>query len=98
MARDALFQVRMDPEMKKEAEQVFQGMGLTFSEAVRLFAAQAVVDQRLPFIPTTQRKHGNGSAFGMLHIFASPARRENERGSWIASLSAKASQYEHRFD
>lgn len=94
MPRDALLQVRLDPEEKKEAEKLFASMGLTLSEAVRLFVAQSTAQQTLPFTPTVVRKHGTGAAFGMLNIFASPAKREKEREAWVSSLSMRASSQE----
>lgn len=40
--------VRIDPETKKEAEKVFDKLGLTMSQAVVLFLKQAVIQQGFP--------------------------------------------------
>lgn len=50
---------RIDPHLKAKAEQVFKRMGLTPSEALRLFINQSVAEKRIPFSinipnPTTE--------------------------------------------
>ncbi|MDR2842931.1 MAG: type II toxin-antitoxin system RelB/DinJ family antitoxin [Spirochaetaceae bacterium] len=42
MARLSMVQIRMSPELKKEAEQVFAGMGMDIPSAVRLFFTQTI--------------------------------------------------------
>ena len=49
MANDAVLQVRIDSQLKGEAEELYRQMGTTFSEAVRLFARQSVIRRKLPF-------------------------------------------------
>lgn len=56
---DCIIRSRIDPHIKAEAVQVFEHMGLTLSEAIRLFLYQSVAEQRIPFSiaipnPTTQ--------------------------------------------
>ncbi len=92
MAKDALLQVRISPELKQSAEDVFSGLGLTTSEAVRLFLTKSVQEQRLPFELSSQRPSGKLEAFGALNIFASPTKRDQERGAWITSLNEKGGQ------
>lgn len=86
MAKDALLQVRMDPEMKRQAEDLYASMGTTLTEAVRVFVAQSITDAGLPFTPTSMRAKGTGRAFGALNIFASPTKRAHERDTWVESL------------
>jgi DNA-damage-inducible protein J len=40
---------RIDPHIKNEAVQIFDHMGLTLSEAIRLFLYQSVAEKRIPF-------------------------------------------------
>jgi len=54
MANDTV-QIRVTPELKKQAEAVFKGIGLKTSEAIRLFLQQAVNSGGLPFQPTGKR-------------------------------------------
>ncbi len=46
---DSVIRSRVDPELKAKAVQVFGSMGLTMSEAIRLFLVQAVSQKALPF-------------------------------------------------
>jgi DNA-damage-inducible protein J len=41
--------IRMDEELKKEAEELFADLGLTMTTAVTAFVKQAVREQRIPF-------------------------------------------------
>jgi len=53
---DSVIRSRVDPKLKAEASQVFGSMGLTMSEAIRLFLVQAVSQKALPFavmVPNT---------------------------------------------
>ncbi len=86
MSKEALLQVRLDPALKQEAERLYSSMGMTLSEAVRLFLAKSVDDQRLPFTPQPKPAPGELKAFGALNIFASPSKREQEHDIWIRSL------------
>lgn len=92
VAKDALLQVRISPELKQSAEDAFSSLGLTTSEAVRLFLTKSVQEQRLPFELSSERPSGKLEAFGALNIFASPSKRDQERGAWISSLNEKGGQ------
>lgn len=43
--------LRVTPEMKIEAEKVFKKMGMTMSEAMRIFLSQCINSGGLPFKP-----------------------------------------------
>jgi addiction module RelB/DinJ family antitoxin len=49
MAQTSLVQVRVDTELKHQAEALFADIGLDISTAVKLFFKQAVSRQELPF-------------------------------------------------
>lgn len=49
MARDGMIQVRVDMKLKKEADELFNDLGLDTASAVRLFLKQAVLNEGLPF-------------------------------------------------
>jgi DNA-damage-inducible protein J len=40
---------RIDPKIKKEASRLLEKMGLTMSDAIRLFLHRVIVDKGLPF-------------------------------------------------
>lgn len=50
MAKEATLQVRMDADLKEQAELLYQSMGTTLAEAVRIFARQSVAEKALPFV------------------------------------------------
>lgn len=41
--------IRMDEQLKKQAEELFSDFGLSFNAAVTMFVKQAVREQRIPF-------------------------------------------------
>jgi DNA-damage-inducible protein J len=44
--------VRTDSQVKQQAQEVFQNLGMDMSTAVNLFLKQSIVEQRLPFQPS----------------------------------------------
>lgn len=51
MSKTATIQIRIDPKTKREAARVFEGLGLDFSSAMKLYLRQVVREQALPFRP-----------------------------------------------
>lgn len=49
MAKTSAISARIDIELKSEAEEVFQRLGLTSSQAIMLFYRQVVLQKGLPF-------------------------------------------------
>ena len=47
-------QVRVDPNLRQEAETLFSNAGLDMSSAIRLFLRQSVIRRRLPFDVITE--------------------------------------------
>ena len=47
---ETVLQVRMEKSVKDKVEKLYKDMGITFASAVRLFAKQSLVEQRMPFI------------------------------------------------
>lgn len=92
MAKDGLLQVRIDPAEKSAAEDLFNSMGTTLSEAVRIFITQSLIQQRLPFTVSSPHRHVKGKAYGILNLYARPSLRDKERDVWIQSLSSKSGE------
>lgn len=90
MAKDSILQVRIDGELKHQAEALYRSMGMSLSEAVRMFVTQSVQENQMPFRPHTAPRRGACRAFGALRLYKDPSLRVKERDAWIASLSAKA--------
>ena len=71
MAKEATLQVRMDAELKEQAEELYKAMGSSFAEAVRIFARQSVAERAMPFrvyIPKDSRVRKIGIANGKYDI------------------------------
>lgn len=49
MAATTMVHVRVDETVKAQAAQTLDSMGLTLSDAIRVFLTRVVADQRLPF-------------------------------------------------
>ena len=73
--------VRVDDELKKQAEELFADLGLTMTAAMMVFMKQAVREQRIPFELTRNRPNK-----GLLRAF-----KETER---IASGTQKSKVYD----
>ena len=76
-------QTRIKPELKEQAEIIFDAMGLSMGDAIRLFIQQSVNVGGLPFQPTAKRPNaetiaaldelesGNGERFATVdELFA----------------------------
>lgn len=46
---DCVIRSRIDEHVKAEAAQIFKDMGLTLSEAIRIFLYQSIAERRIPF-------------------------------------------------
>ncbi len=46
-----ILRLRIDKDLKKEASVLANAMGLTLSDAVRVFLVRFVADKRFPFVP-----------------------------------------------
>lgn len=55
VASDVL-RLRIDPDLKAEANKVAQAMGLSLSDAVRMFLVRFVAEKRFPFVPEVPHK------------------------------------------
>ncbi len=83
MSKQATLQIRIDESTKQAADVLFEALGLSISEAVRLFIAQSVNERRLPFTPHLSKSEGKTSAFGKLRHYANPHLAGEERTAWI---------------
>lgn len=68
MAKQAIYQVRMDESIRNEVEELYRSLGTTFAEAVRIFAIQSIREQGFPFTPSNTR----GKSYGILSSIADP--------------------------
>ncbi len=50
MVKNDIIQVRIEAELKKEAESLFADLGLDMASAIRIFLKQAVARDGIPFL------------------------------------------------
>lgn len=57
MVRTARVNVRIEPEVKGQAKQILDGLGLSFSDALEIFYREVIKRGKLPFeIEETKEK------------------------------------------
>ena len=49
MAKTATISMRVDPQVKTDAESVFSSLGLTLTEAINVFLHKSIMEGGLPF-------------------------------------------------
>lgn len=49
MAKTASLNIRIDPETKKSAEELFSHLGITVTDAINMFLRQSLLNGGLPF-------------------------------------------------
>ena len=70
MARTSSIFARVEPEIKDQAEEVFERLGIPMSNAIDCFLRQVVYQQRIPFEIKLPRKHpvlASGLSESQLH-------------------------------
>ena len=55
--KTANYNVRLNPEIKAQAEHVFAVFGMNLSEAINIFLHKAILENGLPFEVTAPRKY-----------------------------------------
>ena len=88
----AILQVRIREEDKQHAERLYDAMGTSLAEAVRLFVAQSILMRKLPFQPVAVRSKDGTSAYGLLKAYGTPNRRSEERNAWIEYLATESDE------
>lgn len=85
-------QVRIREEDKQHAERLYDAMGTSLAEAVRLFVAQSILMRKLPFQPVAVRSKDGTAAYGLLKAYGDPNRRSEERNAWIEYLATESDE------
>lgn len=71
MVKEATLQVRMESELKANAEELYRRLGTSFAEAVRIFARQSLTVGGMPFaIQLDIPAPGAPSMRGVAHKYA----------------------------
>ncbi len=90
MRTDAVLQVRIDSNVKKNAEELFERLGISLADAVRMFVAQSLEQQGLPFevktdLPQKRKLH----SYGILSKYADPSKIPFEENAWADAVAEK---------
>ncbi len=80
-------QSRIKVELKEQAEAIFEAMGLTVSEGIRLFLQQVVNVGGLPFTPTAKRPNAETQA-AMDELATGKGKRFASTADLFADLEA----------
>ena len=87
MAKEATLQVRMDSDTKEKVEALYARMGTSFSEAVRIFAAQSLLVGGMPLM--MKAYPNKGSAYGKLAKYGSADLRKREDEAFALAMEEK---------
>lgn len=80
--KESTFQVRMETELKAEAEELYRRLGTSFAEAVRIFAKQSVAVGGLPFVVRIQSDKVRPSMRGVASKYAEKGAPAEFEESW----------------
>ena len=75
MTNEVTVEIKLDADLKAAAEKLYQSVGTTFNEVIKLFVKQSVETGE---VPRTKKK----SAAGMLAAYANPAMIPFEKDAW----------------
>lgn len=54
--KTSTFQMRINPEIKQQVEEVYAKQGLTFTDAVNIFIQQSINSNGLPFLASSENE------------------------------------------
>ncbi len=86
MSKSTVLQVRMDAELKDDADKLFKSMGTTLGEVVRIMLRRSVDMGALPF---SLKKVSKKSAAGSLQRYANPELMKHEKEAWANAAAEK---------
>ena len=75
MTNEVTVEIKLDADLKAAAEKLYQSLGTTLDEVIKLFVKRSVETGE---IPSTKKK----SAAGMLSAYANPAMMPFEKDAW----------------
>ena len=101
MPRTSVLNLRIEPEVKAEAEELFASFGLSVTDAVNVFLRQSLLQGGFPFAivrPTPNKGtrteyptdlSSRETAFGGLRPYANPSLISSEKDSWATAITDK---------
>ena len=64
---DSRINIRVDKDLKEEADKVYNKMGMNLSTAITVFLKQSVNDQSMPFKPNLNEKLNEQARYEVEH-------------------------------
>ena len=90
MKADAVLQVRIDGSLKREAEELYDRLGISIADAVRMFVVQSIEQQGLPFeVKTGYPGRKVLHAYGIANKYADPSKISGEKNAWAEAAVRK---------
>jgi len=90
MKTDAVLQVRIDSQLKKDVESLYERLGISIADAVRMFVVQSLEVQGLPFdVKSGFTIHRTLHAYGIANKYANPSLIPLEKDAWRKAVVKK---------
>ena len=87
--KTATFQMRINPEIKRQVEEIYAQQGLTLTDAVNLFIQQSIRQEGLPFLPSPDnRLYLNEKAYQRLMSEVQQGWDSAKQDGWISEEDA----------
>lgn len=87
--KTATFQMRINPEVKQQVEEVYAQQGLSFTDAVNIFIQQSLNANGLPFLVSPENEAFlKAKAFRRLAEEAQKGWDSAERDGWVSEEEA----------
>ncbi len=91
-AKTSSFQMRINPDVKKEAEALYASYGLTLTDAVNIFIQQSLSSKGLPFLMSPENEaYLKGKAMERLMAEVEKGWESAEKNGWVSLEEAEKS-------
>ena len=89
--KTATFQMRINPEVKRQVEAVYASQGLSFTDAVNILIQQSLNDQGLPFLASPENAaYMKAKAMRRLMDEAQKGWESAEKEGWLTPEDVEA--------
>lgn len=90
MKTNSVLQVRIDADIRKQAEELFERLGITTADAVRMFIMQSLESDGLPFeVKTGFSGRRVLHAYGVAAKYADISKIPQEKEAWKKAVAEK---------
>ena len=83
--KTAIFQMRINPDIKMQVEEIYARCGLTLTDAINIFIQQSINAEGLPFIVTQNTKEAlKEQAIGRLMLDLKKGENDLDNGNTLS--------------